>query len=89
LNAGCPEEITLQARVTNQGSLGVPAGVVVSFFLGATAPGTTLGTSHTANALLPGQSEVVDMVVPIRGQTPPWASSAASNCPTCLSEWRR
>lgn len=73
LAAGCPAQVTLQARVTNQGSLGVPAGVQVAFFLGASPPGTALGTAQTTKGLLPGQSEVVELVAPLDGEPSPWA----------------
>ncbi len=54
----CPT-IRLKARVTNQGSLGVAAGVPVSFFLGIGASKTFLGLVKTTTALLPGASETV------------------------------
>ena len=43
----------------NQGSLGVPAGVLVRFYRGTDATGDLLGEAATTMALLPGQYEVV------------------------------
>lgn len=58
----CPT-IRLKARVTNAGSLGVAAGVPVSFFLvtgtGAGATKMLLGVDKTTVSLLPGQSETL------------------------------
>ena len=54
----CPT-IRLKARVTNQGSLGVAAGVPVSFFLGSGTGKVFLGIVKTTVALLPGSSETV------------------------------
>jgi len=73
LAAACPTALKLRARVTNQGSLGVPAGVQVAFFLGAAPPGTALGTAATASALLPGQAEVVELDVNVQTYPSPWA----------------
>lgn len=73
LATGCPQQVTLQARVTNQGSLGVSAGIGVAFFLGASPPGDALGTSQTTKALLPGESEVVSLMVQLGGEPQPWA----------------
>lgn len=55
----CPTSIELRARVSNQGSLGVPAGVSVTFYAGTDATGQQLGNGVTTKALLPGESEVV------------------------------
>lgn len=65
--ANCPASLELRARVSNQGSLGVPAGVSVEFFVGTSASGTPLGQTATTKTLLPGQSEVVTQTV--SGQT--------------------
>lgn len=73
LASACPTALKLRARVTNQGSLGVPAGVQVAFFFGATPPGTALGTGKTAGALLPGQAEVVELDANLQGTPSPWA----------------
>lgn len=53
--------IELLARVSNQGALGVPMGVEVSFYEGTDATGTLLGTAATTMPLLPGQSQVVSV----------------------------
>ncbi len=55
----CPTGIELRARVENDGSLGVPAGVKVDFYLGASAAGTLLAEKATTGSLLPGASEIV------------------------------
>jgi hypothetical protein len=60
---GCPS-LLLRAFVQNRGSLGVAAGVAVSFYLGADASGRLLGTAHTTKAWLPGQFEAVELVYP-------------------------
>lgn len=69
---GCPASVTLRARVTNEGSLGVPAGVPVSFYSGTPAMrGALLGTASTIIALLPGASTVVELAdVPLEGMAP-------------------
>jgi len=59
--AQCPASIGLKATVRNQGSLGVPAGVVVRFYEGTDATGTFLGQAVTTMALLPGQYEIVTL----------------------------
>jgi hypothetical protein len=56
--------LELRARVSNQGALGVPMGALVSFYEGADATGTLLGTAMTSIPLLPGQSETVTIMVP-------------------------
>jgi hypothetical protein len=53
----------LRARVANQGSLGVPAGIEVTFYEGTDATGTVLGTATTQQSLLPGGSTVVTLEV--------------------------
>jgi hypothetical protein len=60
----CPDTITLQATVKNGGSLGVPAGVVVSFYEGSPPGGAFLGSKATSLPLLPGASEVVSFPTP-------------------------
>jgi len=69
---GCPESATLRARVGNEGSLGAPAGVPVSFYTGTPdAPGTLLGTVSTTVSLLPGASTVVELAdAPLTGDPP-------------------
>jgi hypothetical protein len=56
--ASCPV-IHLDALVQNHGSLGVAAGVDVSFYAGTSPNGTLVTTKKTSVALLPGQYEVV------------------------------
>jgi hypothetical protein len=59
--ATCPASLEIRARVANVGSLGVPAGVRVEFFLGAppATGATAFVTAFTTKPLLPGGSEVV------------------------------
>ena len=57
----------------NGGSLGVAAGVAVAFYLGTDATGTALGTGKTQGALLPGQSEIVELTFPVGGKQPPFS----------------
>jgi hypothetical protein len=71
LNAGCPDSVTLRATVGNQGSLGVAAGVEVTFSYGDAL--MLLGKTMTTKALLPGQSEEVELDVPLAGKTAPYA----------------
>lgn len=59
--ASCPTSIELRARVKNAGSLGVPSGVKVKFYLGTDATGKLLGEKLTSKALLPGESEVLTL----------------------------
>jgi len=68
----CPASLELRARVKNAGSLGVPAGVAVSFYLGSDATGELLGNAATTKPLLPGQSEVVSFPFGLQGRTPPF-----------------
>jgi hypothetical protein len=70
----CPTSATLRARVANEGSLGAPAGIPVSFRTGTpAAPGALLGVVSTTVALLPGASTVVELRdVPLMGE-PPYA----------------
>jgi hypothetical protein len=68
----CPLGLELRARVKNAGSLGVPSGVQVAFYLGSDASGTLLGEAYTTKNLLPGQSEVVKLIFDIANQTPPF-----------------
>ncbi len=63
--AACPDALILRARVENAGSLGVPAGVKVRFYLGDSTAGTLLSEKETQGALLPGQSEVVEITHPV------------------------
>ena len=69
--ASCPEAATLRARVVNEGSLGVMAGVPVAFYRGTTAdPAAFLGTASTTVPLLPGATTVVELSVPLSGPSP-------------------
>ncbi|MGE0791751.1 MAG: FG-GAP-like repeat-containing protein [Sandaracinaceae bacterium] len=71
---GCPNTATLRARVSNEGNLGVVAGVPVAFYTGTPGMlGTLLGTAMTTVPLLPGASTVVELPdVPLTG-APPYA----------------
>jgi hypothetical protein len=60
----CPATIGLQATIKNGGSLGVPAGVVVSFYEGTPPNGVLLGSKATTQPLLPGGSESVILEAP-------------------------
>ncbi|MEO7110754.1 MAG: hypothetical protein ABI183_09975, partial [Polyangiaceae bacterium] len=68
----CPGGLQLNARVANNGSLGVPAGIKVDFYLGTNASGLFLGEKMTTGALLPGASEVVSLTFTIAGHTAPF-----------------
>lgn len=72
--AACPGALVLQARVTNAGSAGVPAGLPVSFYLGTpAAPLGWIGTVLTTVPLLPGAGTWVEQrwdVPP--GELGPW-----------------
>ncbi len=71
---GCPERLRLVARVGNEGSLGVPAGVAVAFYEGSEAmPGALLGVARTRGPLLPGASEEVSVEVDVPAGEPPYA----------------
>ncbi len=89
----CPVGLELRARVKNAGSLGVPAGVLVKFYLGTGASGTLLGEKFTTKSLLPGQSEVVTLIFDIGNQMPPFqfyvtvdGSTAAAGMTECLDD---
>jgi hypothetical protein len=60
---GCPASLALGAKVRNQGSLGVPAGLVVAFFEGTEPNGKLLGTRSTTKALLPGSEETLTLAL--------------------------
>jgi hypothetical protein len=62
---GCPGSVHLDALVQNHGSLGVAAGVKVSFFVGKSAAGTLIADAFTKTALLPGQYEAVGVDYPV------------------------
>ncbi len=69
---GCPTTATLRARITNEGNLGAPAGVPVSFYSGVPgALGPLLGTVNTSVSLLPGAITVVELAdVALTGTAP-------------------
>jgi hypothetical protein len=54
----CPT-LDVQVRVTNQGALGVAAGVAIELYRGDSAAGTLVGTMPTTTSLLPGASETL------------------------------
>jgi hypothetical protein len=68
-NTDCPPgPIWLRVRVSNQGALGVLAGIPVAFYE-EVPPRALLGVAHTAGKLLPGESEVVTLAwTPPRGR---------------------
>ncbi|MBX3270100.1 MAG: VCBS repeat-containing protein [Sandaracinaceae bacterium] len=71
---GCPARATLRARVANEGSIGVPAGVPVAFRTGTiAAPGALLGVAPTTVPLLPGASTVVVLADVALAGDPPYA----------------
>jgi hypothetical protein len=58
----CPYAVILVAVVRNMGSLGVAAGIPVTFYRGTpSSPVETIGTTATTTALLPGAYERVTM----------------------------
>lgn len=65
----CPTALELQARVTNQGTFGVPSGVKVSFWLLPSAENglIPIATTPTTKALLPGGSQQVTAMYKIFG----------------------
>jgi hypothetical protein len=58
------QQLELRASVSNNGALGVPAGVTVQFYLGDDAGGASLGSAITTEPLLPGASTTVTLAVP-------------------------
>jgi hypothetical protein len=69
--SACPTSVRLRARVSNEGSLGVAAGVPVAFYRGTVADAAALiGVVSTAAALLPGASTVVEIDAPLVGDAP-------------------
>lgn len=71
---GCPATATLRARITNEGSIGVAAGVSVAFYTGTpAAPGALLGTAPTEVPLLPGATTVVELAGVSLDGDPPYA----------------
>ncbi len=69
--ANCPTTVLLQARVVNQGALGVLAGLKVAFYLDG-MPRTLIGVASTTHPLLPGDSEVVSVTFTPPGGQGPW-----------------
>ncbi len=69
--SGCPI-FELRARVKNQGALGAPSGIDVSFYRGSSAMGTLLATMQTTRSLLPGESEVVSTTFNPAAGSPPF-----------------
>ena len=58
------DQATLRARVTNRGNLGVRPGVNVMFYEGLdAAAGSEIASVATTTSLLPGASEIVELVV--------------------------
>ena len=72
LGGVCPDAVILRATVRNEGSQGVEAGVMVEFFAGPDPSGTLIDVLQTQGALLPGQSEILELQVPLMGD-PPYA----------------
>jgi len=56
-------ELVLQATIYNEGALGVPAGIDVTFYEGMDNTGLKLGTKPTSEAILTGGSTVVNWTV--------------------------
>jgi hypothetical protein len=73
LIGGCPSTLTLRATVRNDGALGVAAGVSVKAFTGSDASGNAVAMGLTSKALLPGQTDDVDLMVPLAGLASPYA----------------
>ena len=70
----CPTSLTLQARVSNAGSLGVAKGVKVSFYQGPPGGSSLLMTTvATTKGLLPGESELLKAAFAVpKGKTGPF-----------------
>lgn len=67
----CPTSVLLRARIRNEGTLGVPAGVPVTF--GRGTPDASLGVVGVASTtvpLLPGGSTVVELEAALEGEAP-------------------
>ena len=60
----CSAELVLKATIYNEGALGVPAGIDVTFYEGNDNTGLKLGTKPTVEALLTGGSTTVTWTVP-------------------------
>ncbi|WAS96079.1 hypothetical protein [Nannocystis punicea] len=62
--AECPAEFALVATIHNEGSVGAPAGIDVSFYAGLNDSGALLGTAATTEGIVPGGSTQVTWTVP-------------------------
>jgi hypothetical protein len=60
----CSAELVLKATIYNEGALGVPAGIDVTFYEGNDNTGLKLGTKPTIEPLLTGGSTTVTWTVP-------------------------
>jgi len=59
---GCPAVLVLRAQISNVGSMGVAAGIPVSFYLGTTlATAKLLKTVLTPLPMLPGQAQLISL----------------------------
>jgi len=80
-------QLELRARISNIGALGVPPGVVATFYQGTDATGTLLGDATTTSPLLPGASAVVTLSVPAPATDTDYYvevdGSAAGTVPEC------
>ena len=66
----CPTSFEWKATVTNKGSIGAPAGALVTLYSGTAPNGTKLAETPLTKALLPGQSETVTFTVPVTKDVP-------------------
>lgn len=64
------ETFHIYVTVRNEGSIGVPPGVVATLYEGTDATGTLVGTNMTAQALLPGGFVQFEFLVPAPAQEP-------------------
>jgi hypothetical protein len=60
----CGDELRLVATIYNEGALGVPLGIDVTFYEGTDNTGLKLSTQMTSEPILTGGSTVVELVVP-------------------------
>lgn len=75
----CPGEVELAANVQNQGSVGAPAHIEVSFYEGTPPNGTFLGSAFTTKALGPGMSEQVKLSATAKSNQAYYAVADASS----------
>jgi hypothetical protein len=66
----CPDEVELEATVRNIGTLGVPKGIMVSFYRGSDANGELVSSMATIDDLLPGAQTAVTLSIP-KADLPP------------------